>query len=89
MVMDLVVVRARQLGLALTRRLVMAQSGSVGVRSVLGVGSVFHIVLNRTHGTDAAKCAHADDRLAMSIDHRLLMIHDHRDGAPELVLGIT
>ena len=35
------------LGLALTRRLVQAQGGSVGVRSVLGQGSVFHLVLPR------------------------------------------
>ena len=38
------------LGLALTQRLVHAQGGSVGVRSVLGHGSVFHLVLNRIHG---------------------------------------
>ena len=43
------------LGLALTRRLVEAQRGSVGVRSTPGVGSVFHIVLNQVHGTDDAK----------------------------------
>ncbi len=43
------------LGLALTRRLVQAQHGSVGVRSTLGLGSVFHIVLNRQHGSDAAR----------------------------------
>ena len=35
------------LGLALTRRLVQAQGGSVGVRSTLGQGSVFHLVLDR------------------------------------------
>jgi PAS domain S-box-containing protein len=35
------------LGLALTRRLVEAQGGSVGVRSVPGTGSVFHLVLDR------------------------------------------
>ena len=33
------------LGLALTRRLVQAQGGSVGVRSVMGRGSTFHLVL--------------------------------------------
>ena len=35
------------LGLALIRRLVQAQGGTVGVRSQLGVGSVFYLVLNR------------------------------------------
>jgi CheY-like chemotaxis protein len=35
------------LGLALTKRLVEAQGGSVGVRSVLGEGSVFHAILPR------------------------------------------
>jgi len=33
------------LGLALTKRIVEAQGGSVGVRSVPGTGSVFHAVL--------------------------------------------
>lgn len=35
------------LGLALTKRLVEAQGGSVGVRSVVGQGSVFYLVLPR------------------------------------------
>jgi len=41
------------LGLALTRRLVEAQGGAIGVRSELGRGSVFHAVLPRqsTEGT--------------------------------------
>ena len=38
------------LGLALTRRLVEAQGGAVGVRSTPGVGSVFHAVLPRRPG---------------------------------------
>jgi PAS domain S-box-containing protein len=42
------------LGLALTRRLVEAQGGSVGVRSTPGVGSVFHLVLDRAPATQRA-----------------------------------
>ncbi len=39
------------LGLALTRKLIEAQGGLVGVRSKPGVGSVFHLVLDRVAGT--------------------------------------
>jgi CheY-like chemotaxis protein len=42
------------LGLALTRRLVEAQGGSVGVRSTLGQGCVFHAILPRRTPLDAA-----------------------------------
>lgn len=42
------------LGLALTRRLVELQGGSVGLSSELGVGSVFHVVLPRTSGVGSA-----------------------------------
>ena len=59
------------LGLALTRRLVQAQGGSVGVQSRLGEGSIFHIVLNRVHGTDLR----SGD---VPPDGRLLVIEDDR-----------
>ena len=36
------------LGLALTKRLVEAQGGSVGVQSIVGKGSTFHAILPRT-----------------------------------------
>ncbi|MDO9316469.1 MAG: ATP-binding protein [Burkholderiaceae bacterium] len=64
------------LGLALTRRLVMAQGGSVGVRSTPGRGSVFHLVLNQIHGADAARESGDEERLAASMDARLLVMHD-------------
>ena len=38
------------LGLALTRRLVEAQGGSVGVRSTVGFGTIFHAILPRKAG---------------------------------------
>jgi len=59
------------LGLALTRRLVEAQGGLVGVVSEPGRGSVFHAQLNRVHGTDAARSA-GDPKV------RLLVIEDDR-----------
>jgi signal transduction histidine kinase len=69
------------LGLALTRRLIEAQGGQVGVSSEPGVGSVFHFVLNRIHGHDLASAAAPPDRL-------LLIEADAR--APEqLVLGLA
>ena len=77
------------LGLALTRLLVMAQGGRVGVRSAPGVGSVFDLVLNRIHGTDDARSAEAEGRLARSINRRLLVIHDGRDAPPQLVPRLT
>lgn len=62
------------LGLALTRRLVEAQGGSVGVRSVPGEGSVFHVVLNRVHGRDAQRAAAADPQAQEATAARLLVV---------------
>ena len=52
-------------GLALTRRLVEAQGGSVGVTSQPGVRTVFHAVLNRRHAvpvTDSMPAARLSGR---------------------------
>ena len=64
------------LGLALTRRLVEAQGGSVGVRSTVGVGSVFHVVLNRVHGTDAQRVDNAARVAAGPSGNRFLVIDE-------------
>ncbi len=47
------------LGLSLTKRLVEAQGGAVGARSVVGQGSVFHAVLPRNGGAPLAADARA------------------------------
>jgi PAS domain S-box-containing protein len=74
------------LGLALTRRLVQAQGGSVGVHSELGAGSQFHFVLDRVvhhrpvgSGRPPASPAASGSlgALAPALQaHRLLVIED-------------
>jgi CheY-like chemotaxis protein len=64
------------LGLALTRRLVEAQAGNVGARSTPGSGSVFHLLLNRQHGTDALCREAAQARRVAPADQQVLVVHD-------------
>ena len=64
------------LGLALTRRLVAAQGGSTGVRSTLGLGSVFYLVLPRLHGTVAAAGSTNDSAPDAAEARWLVMEHD-------------
>ena len=66
------------LGLALTRQLVVAQGGTVGVRSTVGVGSVFHLEL-------PCRPAPAD---APAAGGRLLVIEDDRPLRARMVQGL-
>ena len=58
------------LGLALTRRLVQAQGGTVGTRSKLGVGSVFFVVLKRVHEGEARPLAEITQPEPLCVDGR-------------------
>ena len=66
------------LGLALTRQLVVAQGGTVGVRSTLGVGSVFHLELPRRPAPAEAPPSGG----------RLLVIEDDRPLRARMVQGL-
>jgi PAS domain S-box-containing protein len=75
------------LGLALTRRLVEAQGGSVGVRSKVGEGSVFHVVLNRVHGTDAN--AAAGQSPSPLVHRRMLVIEPDQQHASQMLQALA
>jgi signal transduction histidine kinase/DNA-binding response OmpR family regulator len=74
------------LGLALTKRLVEAQGGQVGVHSTPGVATVFHAVLNRSHGWDARHAGAADE--ASARDQRMLVIERDPMQSGPLVAGL-
>ena len=74
------------LGLALTRRLVEAQGGSVGVRSTPGRGSVFYMVLARVHRPDADPSGEAPPvPFVKSSGRRLLVIEPEQHNQTLLV----
>ncbi|MBC7942752.1 MAG: PAS domain S-box protein, partial [Chitinophagaceae bacterium] len=75
------------LGLALTRRMVQAQGGSVGVISAPGAGSVFHLVLPRQHGKTVAERADLADATAPG--RRLLVMHGDPGQQAELAQSLN
>jgi PAS domain S-box-containing protein len=84
------------LGLALTRRLVQAQGGSVGVRSIVGQGSVFHVVLDRVcrpmpDPTAPASPAEPLDAAgqAQAAPHRFLVIEDNAQDRARIQNALT
>jgi PAS domain S-box-containing protein len=78
------------LGLALTRRLIEAQGGQVGVTSELGRGSVFFVVLNVAHGMDltAAEETAGRDPVATARG-RLLVIDAGRKDQNRLLAALA
>ncbi len=77
------------LGLALTRRLVEAQGGSVGVESTPGQGSVFHLVLQRDMPAHRPIGARPGDTAAGPLHRRWLLIEDQGHGQAETVQALT
>jgi signal transduction histidine kinase/CheY-like chemotaxis protein len=69
------------LGLALTRRLAQAQGGSAGVRSTLGKGSVFYVVLPRRRPAAAAQSQFQPRPAAPDAPSVLVIEDDPRDQA--------
>ena len=75
------------LGLSLTRRLVQAQGGTVGVRSTVGRGSVFHLVLRRTPIVPEP-AERGMPRPPVAEACRLLVIEDERIDRPRAALAL-
>ena len=67
------------LGLALTRRIVEAQGGRVGVHSALGKGSVFFAVLPRLAGASATNGAEPEGRVPRPAEQTILVVEDDND----------
>jgi signal transduction histidine kinase/DNA-binding response OmpR family regulator len=75
------------LGLALTKRLVEAQGGQVGVRSELGNGSVFHAIFPRIAGASHSLKAAATPTIASSVVGPAVLIVEDDDRERDWLLA--
>jgi signal transduction histidine kinase len=76
------------LGLALTRRLVEAQGGSVGVKSTAGKGSTFHAVLPR-HATTLVEPDQRPRSVAREGARSVLVVEDDLRDQAQLVSALA
>jgi len=77
------------LGLALTRRLVEAQGGSVGVRSTLGKGSVFHAIVPRVAERGDLAVSRTKTRPPRLNARRVLVVEDDARDRSVLVKALV
>jgi PAS domain S-box-containing protein len=77
------------LGLSLTRKLVEAQGGSVGVHSVVNAGSVFYAVLDRVHGASRGPVIGAPEAPIAAPAAHLLVIEPPADDRPTLAPSLS
>jgi PAS domain S-box-containing protein len=77
------------LGLALTKRLVQAQEGIVGVASTPGEGSTFHAVLKRVHGASATLPPAVPAQGKDSDGAHLLVVEDDREVRTRILNGLA
>jgi PAS domain S-box-containing protein len=77
------------LGLWVSRRLIEAQGGSVGVRALPEKGCIFHLILNRIHGTDTPLEELASPPGSLSTRRRLLVIKDGRNDEPDFTSALS
>jgi PAS domain S-box-containing protein len=77
------------LGLALTRRLVEAQGGNVGVRSSIGEGSVFHAVMLRNARSNEAPVLSRTQSGSRFGQRTVLVVEDQPDDTELIVQALT
>ena len=77
------------LGLALTKRIVEAQGGTVGVRSVVGEGSVFHAILPRQSAMTSARSIREVWPASRANAPMVLVVEDEEEDANLLARTLT